>query len=291
MYGKELNRRAMESLIKCGALDQLGYNRKELLTGYNAVLDDIEDKHKNNLEGQLNLFDTGPVAGSGPSYTLPRCEDYPPEVRLQMEKEVSGLYVSGHPLAQYRELTQKLGVTDIGEILTQEDSRLQDGSTVELLAIVSARKNKITKTGGTMAFVTMEDTTGAIEMLVFPKVFESYKHLLGENQVLYVQGRLSLREDEDPKLICQNLMLPQEAAQGGAQNAGQGAVPSREAAPSRNRKRLPRSWIFPLPAPSVTAFICGWPPATARNSARRSSICASLKGSSRCMCAFWTPAR
>ncbi len=231
MYGKELNRRAMESLIKCGALDQLGYNRKELLTGYNAVLDDIEDKHKNNLEGQLNLFDTGPAAGTGPSYTLPRCEDYPPEVRLQMEKEVSGLYVSGHPLAQYRELTQKLGVTDIGEILTQEDSRLQDGSTVELLAIVSARKNKITKTGGTMAFVTMEDTTGAIEMLVFPKVFESYKHLLGENQVLYVQGRLSLREDEDPKLICQNLMLPQEAAQGGAQNAGQSAVPGREAAP------------------------------------------------------------
>lgn len=206
MYGKDLNRRSMESLIKCGALDCLGHTRHELLEGFQGLLNDLNDRNRNNLEGQLNFFESPEAVKE--EYVLPHFEEYPLPICLSMEKEVTGLYVSGHPLGAYKELSQQLKTAYLGEIKLDTEM-YQDNTIVQLLCVVTSRKTKVTKNGDTMAFVMVEDTTGSLEMLVFPKVFENYKHLLNENQILFVEGRLSVRDDEDPKIICLSASSPE----------------------------------------------------------------------------------
>ena len=218
MYGKDLNRRAVESLIKCGALDSFGHNRRTLLDGYQVVMLDIEDRYKNNLEGQMNLFDElDPTHRKHPSQ-LPKKEEFPPDVKLAMEKEVTGLYVSGHPLAQYREIARQLETVDLEELLPEDEEensmgldegKYRDGDIVRVLCIVTGKKTRILKRRGYMAFITLEDTSGSIEMLVFPPLYDQYRELLEENQVLYIEARLSIRE-EDTKLVCRAVATPQE---------------------------------------------------------------------------------
>ena len=219
MYGQDLNRRAIESLIKCGALDSFGHNRRELLEGYSVLVSDIDNRYKNNLEGQMNLFDTPELSATKQSFTLSHLEEYPPDVKLAMEKEVTGLYVSGHPLMQYRETAKQLGTVELEEFSSEEDSGLllqtrgkyRDGDIVRVLCIVTGKRTKILKRRGYMAFVTLEDTSGSIEMLVFPQTYDQYRYLLEENQVLCIEARLSIREDEETKLVCRSVALPQEA--------------------------------------------------------------------------------
>ena len=208
MYGCDLNRRAIESLIKCGSLDSFGHNRRELLEGYSALVSDIDDRYKNNLEGQLNLFDTPELTDARHSFTLPHREEFPPEQKLAMEKEVTGLYVSGHPLAQYRQVAQQLHTVELEELQSDSDEpirmstgKYQDGDIVKVLCIVTKKKTRLLKQRGYMAFVTLEDTSGSMEMMVFPQTYEQYRYLLEENQVLYVEARLSIREDEELSLI------------------------------------------------------------------------------------------
>ena len=219
MYGLDLNRRAVESLIKCGALDSFGHNRRELLEGYPALMSDIDDRHKNNLEGQLNLFDVPELTHEQHHFELPHKEEYPPDIKLAMEKEVTGLYVSGHPLAQYRSIAQQLHTVELEELRgDSEDTNAQmleqrkyhDGDIVRVLSIVTAKKTKILKRRGYMSFVTVEDTSGSMEMLVFPQTYEQYRYLIEENQVLYIEARLSLREDEEAKLVCRMVASPQQ---------------------------------------------------------------------------------
>ena len=219
MYGQDLNRRAIESLIKCGALDSFGHNRRELLEGYSVLVSDIDNRYKNNLEGQMNLFDTPELSATKQSFILPHLEEYPPDVKLAMEKEVTGLYVSGHPLMQYRETANQLGTVELEEFSSEEESgmllqtrgKYRDGDIVRVLCIVTGKRTKILKRRGYMAFVTLEDTSGSIEMLVFPQTYDQYRYLLEENQVLCIEARLSIREDEETKLVCRSVSLPQEA--------------------------------------------------------------------------------
>ena len=217
MYGCDLNRRAIESLIKCGSLDSFGHNRRELLEGYSALVSDIDDRYKNNLEGQLNLFDTPELTDAKHSFTLPHGEEFPPEQKLAMEKEVTGLYVSGHPLAQYRQVAQQLHTVELEELQSDSDEpihmsagKYQDGDIVKVLCIVTKKKTRLLKQRGYMAFVTLEDTSGSMEMMVFPQTYEQYRYLLEENQVLYVEARLSIREDEETKLVCRMAAPPQQ---------------------------------------------------------------------------------
>lgn len=205
MYSRDLNRRSMESLIKCGALDCLRCTRHELLEGFAAVLTNIDDKNRNNLDGQLNLFESH--SAEKQEYTIPHLPEYPIEQLLMMEKEVTGLYVSGHPLGEYKELSIAMGAESLGEIKTNTEF-YTDNIQVNLLCVIASIKTKVTKSGDTMAFVIIEDTTGALEMLVFPKTFDMYKHLIKENQILYVEGRVSVREDEDIKIICSVITPP-----------------------------------------------------------------------------------
>lgn len=220
MYGCDLNRRAIESLIKCGSLDSFGHNRRELLEGYSALVSDIDDRYKNNLEGQLNLFDTPELTAARQRFLLPPREEFPPEQKLAMEKEVTGLYVSGHPLAQYRQIARQLHTVELEELQSDSDEpmsmsagKYQDGDIVKVLCIITKKKTRLLKRRGYMAFVTLEDTSGSMEMMVFPQSYEQYRYLLEENQVLYIEARVSIREDEETKLVCRMAAPVQQVLQ------------------------------------------------------------------------------
>ncbi len=205
-HGSELNRRTIESLIKCGALDCFGANRRQMLEGYAIVLDDIDRVAKNNLTGQISLFESGDAPSQ--DYDLGNAQEYPLQQLLSMEKEVTGLYISGHPMSQYEESCKAFGVTPITKITRageHHDPKLRDGTVVNVGAIVGSKKLKATRGGGSMAFIGLEDTTGWVEMLTFQKILEQYGSILEEGRPVVVTARLSLREDEDPKLICEKV--------------------------------------------------------------------------------------
>jgi len=232
-YGKEMNRRCLESLIKCGALDCLGANRHQMLTGYPAILDDIDRNHKNTISGQVSLFDLGDSPKS--EYTLPAVEEYPIQQLLTMEKEVTGLYISGHPMNEYRDLCKKLKLLPL-ESIVREGAVVQDGMTVKIGAIVSSKKLKSTRGGDTMAFIGLEDHTGSVEMLVFPRILERFGRSLEVGKPAMVTARVSLREEEDAKLIC-------ESVQPLAEQTATVQPQSGEAKPAPAKKFDPGLWL------------------------------------------------
>ena len=205
MHGRDLNRRAMESLIKCGAFDRMNPNRRQLLAGYEAISSSLDAVKQKNLDGQLGFFDT--MAGTArEEYVFPDVEDFPFMERLNLEKEVTGMYLSGHPLGEYADLIPKLGTAKISHVALEE----YDNKQVDILCIVSARQSKATRSGDTMAFLTVEDTTGAMEVLVFPKILQRYGQLLTVGSVVVLSGRISVREEEDAKLLCEKAATIQD---------------------------------------------------------------------------------
>ena len=211
MAGRDLNRRAIESLVKCGALDGLGNNRREMLLAVERVLDSLEADKRRNVEGQMGFFDA-PGSAQGGEPPLDKTEDFSAADKLNMEKEVTGMYLSGHPMAAYAGLYQEGGYARIDEILQsageRETGRYQDGQWVTLLGMVVGVRKKATKNNAQMAFATLEDMYGAITALVFPRVLEKYGSLLYEGAVVAVQGKLSFTEDKAPELVCQSLGKP-----------------------------------------------------------------------------------
>ena len=159
MAGRELNRRAIESLIKCGALDGLGNNRREMLLSVESVLDALEADKRRNVEGQMGFFDT-PGSSQAGEPPLDKAEDFSAVDKLNMEKEVTGMYLSGHPMSAYAGLYQEGGYARMDEILQsagEEGGRYQDGQWVTVLGLVTAVRKKATKSSSQMAFVTLED--------------------------------------------------------------------------------------------------------------------------------------
>ena len=211
MAGRDLNRRAIESLVKCGALDGLGNNRREMLLAVERVLDSLEADKRRNVEGQMGFFDA-PGSAQGGEPPLEKTEDFSAADKLNMEKEITGMYLSGHPMAAYAGLYQEGGYARMDEILQsageRETGRYQDGQWVTLLGMVVGVRKKATKNNAQMAFVSLEDMYGAITALVFPKVLEQYGSLLYEGAVVEVQGKLSFTEDKAPELVCQSLGKP-----------------------------------------------------------------------------------
>lgn len=205
MHGRDLNRRAMESLIKCGAFDRMNPNRRQLLAGYEAISSSLDAVKQKNLDGQLGFFDT--MAGTArEEYVFPDVEDFPFMERLNLEKEVTGMYLSGHPLGEYADLIPKLGTAKISHVALEE----YDNKQADILCIVSARQSKATRSGDTMAFLTVEDTTGAMEVLVFPKILQRYGQLLTVGSVVVLSGRISVREEENAKLLCEKAVTIQD---------------------------------------------------------------------------------
>ncbi len=207
MHGKDLNKRTLESLIKSGAFDNMKYNRHEMLVGYEAIITDLDFVKKNSVEGQLNLF-SGEVTGLKEEFFVERYEEFSLNKLLSMEKETTGLYISGHPLDKLAPLKDKLKLKSINQIISEgkEDvNHRLDGSSVQVLAVVSQLKSKITKNNETMAFAELEDRGGKIECLIFPNAYANYKSVISSSEAVLVKGRLSLREDEDTKIICEEI--------------------------------------------------------------------------------------
>ncbi|MBP3435375.1 MAG: DNA polymerase III subunit alpha [Clostridia bacterium] len=204
---REFNRRALDSLIRCGALDGLGANRRQMLEASAFVLDQLEESGRRNLDGQIGFFDQGDlVENSEPP--LPQVSELPYEDLLAMEKEVSGLYLTGHPLKPYEALYVRLRADRSDAILDAfsdeiptEGNGYADGQTVRLLGMLGAVQIKATRSGAQMAYVTLEDLYGSLELVVFAKTLEQCRSVLRTGELVVVQGRLSAREDEEPKVL------------------------------------------------------------------------------------------
>lgn len=202
-HGKGFNRRAVEGLIKSGALDELGNNRQEMLINLQDIIDDLDSSRRRNLEGQIGFFDIMNTA-SNSEFSMKKMEEFPPQTKLMMEKETTGLYISAHPMEQYEELSSKLKCDSIGDILSADNdynSKYEDSVSVKIMGIISGVTKKQTKAGDTMAFVTVEDVHGTIEVIIFPKLFAKYSNILYNSNVIFVGGRLSMKEEENPKII------------------------------------------------------------------------------------------
>ena len=207
----ECNKRVVESLIKAGAFDFTGANRAQLLAVFESAMDATISRRKANVDGQLSLFDM--AFGEAPvieeTRTLPELPDYPTRQRLAMEKEISGVYITGHPLDDYRDTLQKLpfSTAQLDGIEEREDHGMEmDGLAVEMGGILTEVKGKATKKGAYMGFITLEDLTGQIECLVFPKVYEKYQAMMAVDDLVVLTGKLSIREDEAPKLLVDALI-------------------------------------------------------------------------------------
>ncbi len=207
----ECNKRVVESLIKAGAFDHTGANRAQLLSVFESAMDASISRRKANVDGQLSLFDM--AFGDAPvieeTRTLPNLPDFLSRQKLAMEKEISGVYITGHPLDDYRETLRKLpfSTAQLDGIEEREDHGLEmDGMAVEMGGILTEVKGKATKKGAYMGFITIEDLTGQIECLVFPKVYEKYQAMMSVDDLVVLSGKLSIREDEAPKLLVDTLV-------------------------------------------------------------------------------------
>lgn len=211
----ECNKRVVESLIKAGAFDGMGGNRPQLLAVFESAMDANSSLRKQTVDGQISLFDMS--FGGAPlvqeNHTLPNLPDYPLRQRLALEKEIAGVYITGHPLDDYRDVLGKLpfSTADLDGLEEREDRGLSlDGQIVDMGGILTEVKGKATKKGAYMGFITLEDLTGQIECLVFPKVYERYQGMMAVDDLVVLHGRLSIREEEAPKLLVEKL-IPLEA--------------------------------------------------------------------------------
>ena len=209
-YGKELNRRALENLIKSGAVDCFGLNRNQMFLMIDDILSMLENDKKGKIEGQIGLFDLGSALAKSVEPVPPAVKEFPEKQRLAMEKETTGLYMSGHPMTEHQRLAQSLGSAKTSDIIsssvTEPDSPYKDGDKVRLLGILATVRKKITKNDTTMAFLTMEDVYGSVEVLVFPKKFDKYGQFFAEDEIVLLTGKVSLRDDEIPKLLCEEVV-------------------------------------------------------------------------------------
>ena len=207
MYDRELNKRALESLIKAGAFDSTGARRSQLLAVYERVADAVAHSRRKNLEGQLDLFGMGgEETKRNDQVTLPDIPELTKSERLSMEKETTGLYLSGHPMDEYRGLAQRARAAEIKKIVDDlsadaEKPYYRDGMTVRLACVITGVRLKSTKSGSMMAYVTVEDISGAIELVVFPKTLQQSGAYIKEDQAVLLQGRIDAREDEAPKIV------------------------------------------------------------------------------------------
>lgn len=213
LTGTDINKRAVEGLISCGAFDSMGLKRRPLMMAHEFALQDATDKKRNNIAGQLSLFDD---LEETHEIVLPDVSEYEKRELLRLEKKSTGMYFSGHPMEEYelklRAITKENTAVIKESVIKTEDDEyvattggLQDGDSIVLGCIIEGRKNKITRSNAQMAFLTLEDAYGSVEALVFPKILERYSTQLREGDIVVVRGTLSLREDEEPKVLLNSV--------------------------------------------------------------------------------------
>ena len=196
----ELNKRAVENFIKCGAMDSFGHHRSELLAVYESMMDSVASSRKKNLDGQMGLFAMLEEDDAAAKLPIPKLPEKSRAELMAMEKETTGIYISGHPMDDYRALLRNTHVVPIGNLMAEENT-YQDDQIVSVAGIVQAVKMKSTRNNSMMAYVTVEDDTASIEMLAFSNVLAQYGGYLRENSPVVITGRLSLRDDKEPQIV------------------------------------------------------------------------------------------
>ena len=206
---KDVNKRAVENFIKAGALDSLGGTRKQYMSVYVQIMEGIQQDKKNNMAGQMSLFDiVSEEQKEDFDVKLPDVGEYSKETKLAFEKEVLGIYISGHPLEEYQELWRKNITNTTADFMLDDESggiKAVDGSVVTIGGIVTDKKIKYTKNEKVMAFLQIEDLVGTVEVIVFPGQYERYGSRVEEDSKVFVKGRVSAEEEKDGKLICEQI--------------------------------------------------------------------------------------
>lgn len=202
-----LNKKAMESLIRCGALDDFAGNRAQFLAVYERIIEAGQKSLRNNIKGQVSIFQE--VAKDE---DLPNLKDFPLRDKLDMEKEVIGIYISGHPLDGYRPVLKTFSNTNTGEIFEnyRDQGQMPNGK-IKIAGMIKNKKTMITKTNKLMAFASLEDLFGTIDLVIFPQVYSKYKEIIKDNKVLGVDGHISSSDVEEPKILVDSLRELREA--------------------------------------------------------------------------------
>ena len=214
MTGNDINKRAVEGMIMCGAFDSMGIKRSQLMHVFENAIDNEASSQRGNLSGQLTLFDDDATY----EIDFPDIEEFDKNTLLKMEKQSIGMYLSGNPMEKYDEKIKLITKHNIGTVLSSvaKDENgnfvevaggLKDGDFVKIGAVITNRKNKITRSNTQMAFLKLEDAYGTIEALVFPKILTKFSKDLQEENIILAEGRLSIREDEEPKLLLESAQL------------------------------------------------------------------------------------
>lgn len=206
----QINRRVIESFIKSGAFDCFGATRKQMMSVYTRMMDEEADSAKNNMAGQMSLFDLVPEESKKQfRISYPDVGEYDKEMKLGFEKEVLGIYVSGHPLEDYAQTWKAHTNAKASDFILDEETascRVLDNHEYTIGGMITESKIKYTKNNQVMSFVTLEDLTGSVEVIVFPKSYEQYSGQLREDAKVFIQGRASLEEDKDAKLIARSIV-------------------------------------------------------------------------------------
>jgi len=212
--GKDINRRIIENFIKSGALDSLGGTRKQFMSVYTQILDNFIQNKKKNMAGQMSLFDFVSEEEKGDyEIQMPEVGEYSKEMLLEFEKEVLGIYISGHPLEEYEDLWRKNISALSSDFILDGESRamkVKDGSKVTIGGMITHKTIKHTKNQQTMAFLTIEDLVGTVEVIVWPRDYERNKKNLNEESKVFITGRVDGGEEKDGKLICERIRLFEE---------------------------------------------------------------------------------
>lgn len=209
LSGKEVNKRTVENFIKAGAFDSLDGNRRQLMTVYSRIIDSVNEEKKKSITGQMSLFDlVSDEDKADYEIRMPDLEEYSKEEKLAFEKEVLGVYVSGHPLEQYEDKWRKNVKSFTKDFITDEEGNTiaKDNTVTIVGGMIDTITLKTTRNGKTMAFITLEDLYGVMEILIFPNVLERYRYMLKENEKIFVKGKVSIGDDEQGKLICDQII-------------------------------------------------------------------------------------
>ena len=246
MYGKDLNRRAVESLIKSGAFDSMGCRRSQLLDICGKVIDGIACSDRRNIEGQMDLFGSDSDESPAPDFGLPDIPEFDPQQLMAMEREVTGLYLSGHPIDQYRDAIRRIGAVSIGAIMSdfaREEGPVsfRDEQNVTVAGVVSTVRTRTTKNNTLMAYVNLEDNAGSMELLVFQRALDNGGGYLKINAPVIVSGRISIRDEKEPQLMVDSIrplsdLAPLETSAAAASSA----APAEKQLPKKLYVKLPR---------------------------------------------------
>ena len=210
LYGKELNRRAVESLIRAGAFDSLGFKRKALLQVIDKVIEGVSSEGRKNIAGQMDLFSMEADEPLSAGVTLPEVEEFTVQELMAMEKETTGLYLSGHPMDEYRQKASKIGAVPINAILSsfsegEGPREFQDNQVVTVAGVVGSVRTRTTKNNSLMSYVVLEDDTGSMELIAFQRTLDQHGAYLKENTPVYCTGRISVRDEKEPQLMLDSV--------------------------------------------------------------------------------------